>query len=61
MGVQESHEDANSTLNILWKMKDEQVEYALEKLEHLSKDGYQMQVNKWDLLIFTKMEASELK
>jgi hypothetical protein len=61
MGVTESYEDANPTLEVLFNMSNKQVEDALQLLEKSSKEGYQMQVSKWDLIMFTKLEAIKVK
>jgi hypothetical protein len=61
MGVQESHESVNETLDILWRMSDDKVEYALRKLKEVSDSGMQIQVSKWDLIIFTQLTSINVK
>lgn len=56
MGVQESNEESTSTLLILQSLTFEQFEYALGKLEDLSKKKFEMQVSKWDLLLILSLK-----
>ena len=52
MGVSESiDKDVQETLLMLRNMSDLQVETALAKLEHLTKEKFQMQITKWDLYL----------
>jgi hypothetical protein len=61
MGVQESHEVINETLDILWRMTEDQVEHALLKLKEISASGMQIQVSKWDLIMFLQLSSINVK